>query len=211
MTTETIIQIHRRGGWIDAAKLVQLRPGRCRLEYEQDYIFSNAPLPLSLNLPVQFNDMVFAQAQADTLEALPFDLPPFLYDLVPQGRGRALLNRELQLADMDGNELPLLFAGAFNPIGCLRLSSALDFYRRFVDQHSGPMGRSDWREGVELGEVVNPSEAFLEQLSLHALLASGTTGAQGAAPKFLLTKSQGGLWYPDMALPDESAGITDCP
>ena len=149
--------------------------------------------------------MVFAQAQADTLDALPFDLPPFLYDLVPQGRGRALLNRELQLADIDGNELPLLFAGAFNPIGCLRLSSALDFYRRYVDQYSDQVGANDWREGVELREVVNHSEAFLEQLSLHALLASGTTGAQGAAPKFLLTKSKEGLWYPDMALPDESA------
>jgi len=202
MATETMIQIHRHGEWIDAAKLVQLGPGRCRLEYEQDYIFSSAPWPLSLNLPVQFTDMSFTQPTGGALDAPQFDLPPFLYDLVPQGRGRRLLSRELNLPDVDGMALPLLMAGAFNPIGCLRLTSALDFYERYVNRHTD--GR-DWGVGVELAEIVSHSEAFLEQLSLHALLASGTTGAQGAAPKFLLSRDIGGLWYPDMALDDAQA------
>jgi len=202
MTAETMIQIHRHGEWIDAAKLVQLGPGRCRLEYEQAYIFSSAPWPLSLNLPVQFNDMSFTQPTGGALDAPQFDLPPFLFDLVPQGRGRHLLARELHLADVEGVELPLLMAGAFNPIGCLRLSSALGFYQGYVDRHTG--GR-DWSVGVEMTEIVSHSEAFLEQLSLHALLASGTTGAQGAAPKFLLSRDRSGLWYPDMALDDDLA------
>lgn len=90
-------------------------------------------------------------------------------------------------------------AGAFNPIGCLRLTSAMAFYRGYVDREDS--GR-EWGSGVELGDIVNHSEDFLHQLSLHALLASGTTGAQGAAPKFLLTQDRDGLWFPDMALDD---------
>lgn len=197
-----MIQIYREGEWIHAAKLVQLSPGRCRLEYEQDYIFSPDPLPLSLNLPVRFTDMAYTQPDGGALDAPQFDLPPFLFDLVPQGRGRSLLTRELHLADVDGIELPLLMAGAFNPIGCLRLTSAVAFYRSYVDRHDG--GR-EWGNGVELADIVNHSEDFLHQLSLHALLASGTTGAQGAAPKFLLTQDRDGLWFPDMALEDAQA------
>ena len=202
MVTQSMIQIHRQGEWINAAKLVQLSPGRCRLEYEQDYIFSPDPLPLSLNLPVQFTDMAYIQPAGGALEVPNFDLPPFLFDLVPQGRGRVLLTRELRLADVDGIELPLLMAGAFNPIGCLRLTSAVAFYRGHVDSEDS--GR-EWGGGVELDDIVNHSEDFLHQLSLHALLASGTTGAQGAAPKFLLTQDRDGLWFPDMALDDAQA------
>jgi serine/threonine-protein kinase HipA len=202
MTTQSMIQIHRQGEWINAAKLVQLGSGRCRLEYEQDYIFSTDPLPLSLNLPVQFTDLAYIQPAGGALEVLNFDLPPFLFDLVPQGRGRALLTRELRLADGDGIELALLMAGAFNPIGCLRLTSAVAFYRSFVDREDTGRG---WGSGVELEDIVNHSEGFLHQLSLHALLASGTTGAQGAAPKFLLTQDREGLWFPDMALDDAQA------
>ena len=56
---------------------------------------------------------------------------PFLYDLVPQGRGRAYLLSKLQLADADADVIaPLLMAGAFNPVGNLRLSSAVDFYKQ---------------------------------------------------------------------------------
>lgn len=202
MATESIIQLHRHGEWINAAKLVQLGPGRCRLEYEQDYIFSPDPWPLSLNLPVQFTDMAYTQPAGGALEVPNFGLPPFLFDLVPQGRGRALLIRELGLADIEGIELPLLMAGAFNPIGCLRLTSAVAFYRDYVNgQDSG----REWGGGVTLDDIVGHSEAFLHQLSLHALLASGTTGAQGVSPKFLLTKDRAGLWFPDMALEDAQA------
>ena len=199
MATESMIQIHRHGKWGNAAKLVQLGPGRCRLEYEQDYIFSPDPLPLSLNLPVQFTDLAYSQPDGGALDAPKFDLPPFLFDLVPQGRGRLLLTRELLLSDVDGIELQLLMAGAFNPIGCLRLTSAVKFYQGYVHRHDG--GR-EWGNGVELADIVDHSEDFLHQLSLHALLASGTTGAQGAAPKFLLTQDRYGLWFPDMALDD---------
>lgn len=202
MGKKSIIEIHRDGRWIPAATLTELGSGRCRFEYETDYIFSANPLPLSLNLPVQFNDLTYTQPDGGGLEQVDFKLPPFLFDLVPQGRGRALLNRELNLADQDGNELPLLFAGAFNPIGCLRLTSAVDFYNHFVSTQTGG---KNWRTGVELTEILSRSENFLEQLSLHSLLASGTTGAQGAAPKFLLTQDKDGLWFPDMALPDDEA------
>src|SRR5690606_6276830 len=47
--------------------------------------------------------------------------------------------------------------------------------------------------------------AFLEQLSVHSMLAAGTPGVQGVAPKFLLTQDASGRWFPDVALPDARA------
>src|SRR3546814_6899748 len=37
------------------------------------------------------------------------------------------------------------------------------------------------------------------------MLAAGTPGVQGVAPKFLLTQDEEGRWFPDTALPDARA------
>jgi serine/threonine-protein kinase HipA len=92
----------------------------------------------------------------------------------------------------------LLMAGAFNPIGCLRLQSAVNFYA----QHT-TVGEQD--EGFSLQDILTKSEAFLDHLSLHAMLAAGTTGVQGVAPKFLLTQDADDHWFADLALPDDKA------
>ena len=56
-----------------------------------------------------------------------------------------------------------------------------------------------------MDDLTNRSEDFIEHLALHSMLASGTTGVQGVAPKFLLTTNREGRWFADMALPDELA------
>jgi serine/threonine-protein kinase HipA len=117
---------------------------------------------------------------------------------VPQGKGRQFLLKQPGLADSDSLVLPLLMAGAFNPIGCLRLQSAVDFYAQHT--HLGNQA-----EGFALHDILGKSEAFLEHLSLHAMLAAGTTGVQGVAPKFLLTQDADERWFADLALPDEKA------
>jgi serine/threonine-protein kinase HipA len=104
----------------------------------------------------------------------------------------------LKTEDGDHMTLPLLMAGAFNPIGCLRIQSALQFYENQSGHGFAP-------EGFDLDDIVNKSEEFLEHLSVHAMLAAGTTGVQGVAPKYLLTQDQTGRWFADMALPDERA------
>ena len=197
MADAALIEIHLGGRWVAAASLQVFGPDRCRIDYLPQYQFSANPEPLSLGWPLD--------APADLplrRHGLPdeFDrlAPPFLYDLVPQGKGRQFLLKQLGLVDSDNLVLPLVLAGAFNPIGCLRLQSAVDFYQ----QHSA-VGELD--EGFSLHDILAKSDTFLDHLSLHAMLAAGTTGVQGVAPKFLLAQNADDRWFADLALPDDQA------
>src|SRR3546814_11664631 len=53
--------------------------------------------------------------------------------------------------------------------------------------------------------MVERADVFVEQLAIHSMLAAGTPGVQGVAPKFLLTQDEEGRWFPDTALPDARA------
>ena len=115
----TEVQIHHAGRWHTAGSLRALDHGRGTFEYAIDYVFGDLQLPVSLNLPVGFE----APAQIEGPLGMEPDLrlPAFLYDMVPQGRGRRYLLEQLQLPDADGLEAALLLRGAFSPIGALRL------------------------------------------------------------------------------------------
>ncbi len=127
--------------------------------------------------------------------------PAFVYDLVPQGRGRKFLLSCLKLEDSDEMVMPLVMAGAFNPIGCLRLDTAMGFYHQEAlkdpDVQTTP--------GLDLDDIIQKSDEFIEHIALHSMLAAGTTGVQGVAPKFLLTTDAQGCWHADMALADAQA------
>lgn len=196
----TVIQIHRDGAWTNAAELQALGPDKCRFEYLPEYVFSNeAPWPVALGLPIGIEPDRFVEGPTGMeADRRP---PAFLFDLVPQGKGRKYLLEQLNLADSDNLILPLVMAGAFNPIGCLRFESALGFFHEEAQKHPDPATA----QGFTLGEVLQHSEGFLEHLSLHAMLASGTTGVQGVAPKFLLSTDKDGRWFSDMALADDRA------
>jgi len=197
MEAATFIEIHQDGAWVAAASLQAWGVDRCRLDVLPQYQFSDHPQALSLGLPLDAapDVLLHRDGQPDQTDRR---VPPFLYDLVPQGKGRRHLLKRLGLVDADNLILPLLMAGSFNPIGCLRLRSAVDFYERHAEVAQA-------HTGFALTDILNKSEAFLEHLSLHAMLAAGTTGVQGVAPKFLLTQSDQGRWFADMALPDAHA------
>lgn len=199
-TSCTTIEIHRDGVWAPAATLQAMGDDRCRLDYLPEYLFSSAdPWPLAMGVPLGYTtDMLVEGPTGMEVDRRP---PPFLYDLVPQGKGRKYLAGKLQRVDHENLVLPLVMAGAFNPIGCLRLTSALDFYNQEAAANPEPATA----QGFELADVLHNSDEFLEHMTLHAMLASGTTGVQGVAPKFLLTTDRHGRWYADMALPDEQA------
>src|SRR3546814_10361697 len=59
--------------------------------------------------------------------------------------------------------------------------------------------------GFTLQDMVERADVFVEQLAIHSMLAAGTPGVQGVAPKFLLTQDEEGRWFPDTALPDARA------
>lgn len=196
----SLIDIHRDGVWLPAAELRALGPDRCRIDYLPDYVFGAAdPWPVSLRLPVG--------VAPDRYVAGPSGLEPdrsapgFLYDLVPQGKGRRYLLAQLQLQDDERLVVPLVMAGAFNPIGCLRLQSAVTFFAEHARRNPDPAST----RGFAWQDLQARSADVLDHLSMHAMLASGTTGVQGVAPKFLLSTDADGRWFADMALPDDRA------
>lgn len=186
------LQLHHAGQWRNTGSIQSLSDSQCRFEYLTEYIFSSEPQPVSLGLPVAFRDFVTATDPA---------VPPFLYDLVPQGRGRAYLLSLLGRSDSDSLVMPLLLAGAFNPIGRLRISTAVSFYEDQLRKNPdrGPLA------GFAIEDIESNADTFLEHLSLHAMLSGGTTGVQGVAPKFLLTQDEEDRWFADLALPDARA------
>lgn len=188
------IEIFHEGQWREAATasfsdVVRngFRASDCVFEYDLDYAFGGMPSPVSLAFPVD--------ADLHILQAWP----TFLYDLVPQGNGRRFLLDRLQLPDAQASDLPLLCAGAFNPIGRLRIREAVQYFDQHVERH----GLSS--EGFAFDELLARAPEFHEAMMIHGMLAAGGTGIQGVAPKYLLTQAQDGKWYPDAALPDQEA------
>jgi serine/threonine-protein kinase HipA len=188
------IEIFHEDRWLDAARasfsdVVRngFRESNCVFEYDLDFAFGVAPPPVSLALPVD--------ADRHVLQAWP----TFLYDLVPQGNGRRFLLDRLQLPDAQASDLPLLCAGAFNPIGRLRIREAVQYFDQHVERHGLAA------EGFEFDELLARAPDFHETMMAHGMLAAGGTGIQGVAPKYLLTEADDGKWYPDAALSDVQA------
>jgi serine/threonine-protein kinase HipA len=192
------IEIFLNGAWVPAA---EFKPDRRRayagvFDYLPGYVFGGEnPVPIALGLPVNS-----PRQGLDAVGEAP-DCPAFLLDLVPQGRGRRYLEQIAPPgATLEVNDLLLIQFGAFNPIGNLRLDTAVTFYReRLALEAPSP------RDGFTLDDIVRKQDDFLTHLWQHAMLSAGTTGVQGAAPKFLLTQNHDGLWFADAALPDDDA------
>ena len=195
----SLVEVHGADGWRPAGELRALSHNQASFSYLEDYVFGGNAAPVSLSLPVG----LWPEPMTEGMLGPQADLrpPSFVYDLVPQGRGRKFLLDNLKLADSDDMVMPLVMAGAFNPIGCLRLTKAVDFYT--AEAAKDPGAQSD--TGFTLDDIQGHSQDFLDHISLHAMLASGTTGVQGVAPKFLLTTNSEGRWFADLALADSEA------
>jgi serine/threonine-protein kinase HipA len=188
------IEIFHEDQWQEAAQasfsdVVRngFRANDCVFEYDLDYAFGDAPPPVSLAVPVD--------ADRHVLQAWP----AFLYDLVPQGNGRRFLLDRLGLPDAQASDLPLQCAGAFNPIGRLRIREAVAYFAEHRERHGLAT------EGFAFDELLARAPDFHEAMMVHGMLVAGGTGIQGVAPKYLLTEAQDGKWYPDAALPDGEA------
>lgn len=182
------LQIFLDDRWIDCAQ-VQYSGGLCQWEYSVLYAVEHTNSPLSLAEPV------------DTDIRMAETMPAFLYDLIPQGAGRRFLLGELNLPDGPTADFPLVQAGAFNPIGRIRVAEAVDYFQAHVRRHPTARGL----QGLTIDDVVLRSEEFKERMFLHGMLGTGTTGIQGAAPKYLLTRDRDGLFHGDAVLPDADA------
>lgn len=187
---DSLIELYADGRWRPAAALT-VTARTVRFEYLPDYVFAGGVWPVALSLPV---DMETVTAELGT----PQTRLAFLWDLVPQGRGRQHLANLLGISEQDpAQDLFLAQHGAFAPIGRLRMDTAVRFYQ----QHSAATPAL----GFTWDDMIRRTDAFLEQLSVHSMLAAGTPGVQGVVPKFLLTQDEEERWFPDVALPDAHA------
>ena len=187
------IEIHSAGKWVKAAAIVSHGGHRATFEYLPEYVFGERPHPVSLALPPSMERLGFSEDGAPSC-------PVFLFDLVPQGPGRKYLLQQLGLPNTDDSDIPLAQYGACNPIGNLRLDTAVAYFADWEQKNLTPPVR-----GFAIEEIVGHSAEFIEHIWLYAMLAAGTTGVQGAAPKYLLTQDSNGLWFADAALPDHLA------
>ena len=188
------IEIFHEDQWLEAAQVSfsdvvrnGFRADDCVFEHDLNYVFSDAMPPVALGFAVD--------AARHVLRAWP----AFLYDLVPQGNGRRFLLDRLQLPDAQASDLPLLCAGAFNPIGRLRIREAVHYFEQHVERHALAAA------GFSFDELLARAPDFHEAMMVHGMLAAGGTGVQGVAPKYLLTQGHDGKWYPDAVLPDSLA------
>lgn len=188
------IEVFNSGKWIEAAEvrfsdIVRrgFRADGCVFEYDFDYAFGTGLLPVSLKFPV---DAALHQLTS---------WPSFLYDLVPQGNGRKFLLERLKIADGQSSDVPLLCAGAFNPVGNIRVREAVDYFDKHVKSYSVIS------TGFSFEELVDRVPHFHETMMIYGMLAAAGTGVQGVAPKYLLTEALNGQWYADAALQDDKA------
>ncbi len=120
--------------------------------------------------------------------------PAFLLDILPAGANRGNFLRELTIPDGPGADWPLLLAGGGNPPGNLRIAQAAPSPP--VDFH---------HEGFPREDILERGPDFIEYARNNHAPVAGSSGAQGEAPKFLLTQDRRERWHADGALPDELA------
>ncbi|HSH86940.1 MAG TPA: HipA domain-containing protein [Methylophilus sp.] len=182
----SIVEIYIDGQWIPAAEIYILGE-TVKFEYVPHYAFGDNPLPVSLALPI-----------SEPFPNLDGQVPSFLYDLVPQGLGRKYLIEEANRNGLPTSDIALAQIGAFNPIGNIRIDTAVTFFDQWKKRNVVTMP-----SGFDKKDIVQRSEEFVSHIWMHAMLTAGTTGVQGAAPKFLLTQDYEGLFHADSALSDE--------
>ncbi len=193
---ECPIEIHidggwrRIGSWIPQADSERLGiAGAGRWSYDMDWVLDHLDRPwatVSVALPLSLDSI-----------ALPH-WPAFLLDLLPAGPARDRWLDLLGLRNGPTADWPLLLHAGRAPVGNLRLAHARQWKPEFV-------------RGFSRNEVLDHSGQFLEFMGNAQQIQFGARNdspysaadAQGAAPKYLLTEDETGLWWAEGTLPDE--------
>jgi serine/threonine-protein kinase HipA len=121
--------------------------------------------------------------------------PAFMLDLLPAGAGRQALLKQFALEERGAKaDWFLLLNGAGNPPGNLRIKEAAQ-----------QLNTENKHPGFELEEVISRQSHFIEYALEHGAPIAGSSGAQGDAPKFLLTQDKNNRWHADGTLQDTEA------
>ena len=159
-------------------------PGR--LTYATDYV--------TQHINATNNHAVSAAFPVDFTYYKTDHWPAFLLDILPAGAGRrAFLNLNNLPDQGPKSDWFLLNTGTSSPPGNIRIQEAI----RPENMSTHP--------GFERTEIITRHTEFLEYARSHGAPVAGSTGAQGDAPKFLLTQDSQGKWHADGALADACA------
>lgn len=150
--------------------------------YVEKFINEDGLRAISCHYPVNFN--VYHEEN---------HWPAFLLDILPSGAARRVWLQQLGLSNGPDTDWQLLISGAGNPPGNIRIGEAV-----LNQEHEN-------HPGFEKTEIIEQREGFIEYARSHGAPVSGSTGAHGDAPKYLLTQDQSEKWHADGALSDEHA------
>ncbi len=117
--------------------------------------------------------------------------PSFLLDLFPQGAALKYIVEHYKIADTAENYWKILKTACLNPPGNVRILNSKHL-ENIPTSHSG----------FTREEILQKGANFLEYMIENGAPVAGTTGAGGAAPKFLLREDHRGLFHADGALQD---------
>lgn len=196
MPERLTIQTFVDGEWCDALLLsvdsiARVAESTCTVHYEHHYLINHldemgsvfAPA-VSINLPLDWN--------LSTTRGYP----AFIYDIVPAGAARRSLERRFGQDRPTGMDMELFLLSRCTPapVGHLRIKES-------VEQLD--LGRA---QAFQRQEVVERTNDFLEYAYEQGAAIGGATGAQGEAPKLLMTEDRHGELHADAVLSDaESA------
>lgn len=197
------LQTYLGDGWHDAAviDLVEAERGhasRSTVEYDIRYFADWASIDYAAGKSVR-DFRAYSVAAPVNVDVKSADTwPPFVFDLIPQGRQAKRIAEFLKLPpSAPSTEIKLLEYSAGSPVGNLRIKEANVAEMKRVDALA--------RVGVTMDNVLKRDDVFLEVANHFSMLASGSNGLQGDWPKVAMTCSMEGLWYPDPMVADADA------
>ncbi|MDF0730245.1 HipA domain-containing protein [Pseudomonas entomophila] len=191
LTLQTFVQ----GAWADALVMTvenvrQVAESACTLAYEQGYLVdrleeigSSFDAAVSVNLPL---DWTLSTSRG---------YPAFIYDIVPAGAARRSLEQRFGQEKPVGMDMELFLLKRCTPapVGHLRVKESFEHL-----DHTRVVAFS--RQ-----EVVDRNNDFLEYAYELGAAIGGATGAQGEAPKLLMTEDRHGGLHADAVLADDQA------
>lgn len=192
MPEQLTIQTFVNGLWHDALVITvdnptKVRESACSTAYTPDYLIhfldcidSALDPAVSVNVPVNW-----------TSTRTP-GFPAFIYDIIPAGAARKSLEKRFAGEKPKGMDLDLFLLKRCTPapIGHMRVKESfelIDTSRTFAFPRR---------------EIIDRTNDFLEYAYELGAAIGGATGAQGEAPKLLMTEDLDGGFHADAVLPD---------